>query len=479
MDTAEIGYLSAVELKALYAGGQLSPHEVANAVLRRIEQFDPALNAMTMLTPELALKAAREAEAAYSGKREPRLLEGIPVTLKDMHPTAGLTTAQGSLASADWVPDVDAPCIARLYAAGSMTVGKTTLPEFGWKGVSQSTLTGITHNPWKRGYNAGASSAGAAAAAAAGFGPLHLGSDGGGSVRMPAHFSGVYGLKPTYGRIPYWPVPNNDYATHMGTLTRTVADSALMLEAMAGPHPWDHTSCEASPPPYSQLLGGDLKGKRIAFSPDLGHARVDADVAALVAKAVEAFAELGATVELVTPDWGPLGRDLALFFWPVGYLARGATYLPDWEDKMDPGLVAMIHAGKSFSAEQYHLMRARKLAYCEAIHRFFEDWDLLLTPAVSTAAFPAHLLQPPSWPQHPWDWLMWAQFSYPFNFSGNPAASAPCGFTDEGLPVGLQIVGRRFDDLGVLRASAAFESARPWRQHRPPLSTGNNEGGTA
>ena len=475
----ELGYLSATDLKTLFTRRELSPVEVASAILARIEEIDPSLNAMTMITPNIALKAAKAAEEAYAGKHPPRLLEGIPLTLKDLLPTAGLRTSQGSWATIDWVPDTDAPVVTRLYEAGGVTVGKTTVSEFGWKGVSQSPLSGITHNPWRHGYNAGASSAGAAVAAASGFGPLHLGSDGGGSVRMPAHFCGVYGLKPTYGRIPCWPMSNNDYATHMGPLTRTVADSALMLQVMAGPHPWDHMSCESSPEPYVEKLRADLKGKRIAFSPDLGHARVESEVAELTAKAVRAFEELGAIVEHVTPAWGPLGPDLARFFWKAGYLARGAAYMPRWRDKMDPGLVAMIDEAQSIGGEEYHLMKGRKLAYVEQIHRFFQDWDLLLTPAVSTAAFPADLLQPPSWPQHPWDWLIWAEFSYPFNLAGNPAASIPCGFTADGLPVGLQIVGQRFDDLGVLQASAAFEAVRPWQQHRPRLVGSNKERGAA
>ncbi len=470
MNSDDIGFMTAVELQQAYAARRLSPVEVTKVLLDRIEAIDPKLNAITMRTPEIALAQARAAEAAYAPGGSPRPLEGVPVTIKDMHPTKGLVTSMGSFATKDEVPEEDAPCIARLHEAGTVMLGKTTVPEFGWKGVSQGTLHGITHNPWKHGHNAGASSAGAAVGAAAGYGPLHLGSDGGGSVRMPAHFCGVFGLKPTYGRIPYWPVPNNDYATHMGPLTRTVADGAMMLKAMAGPHPWDHTSCETPPADYPNLLKADLRGKRIAYSPDLGHARVDADVATLVAQAVTAFEEMGATVELVRPAWGPKGVDLARFFWPAGYLARANLYLDQWRDQMEPALVAMMEAGRDFTAEQYHVMRAAKLDYVEAIHRSFQDWDFLLTPAVSTAAFPAHLLQPEDWPQHPWDWLMWAEFSYPFNFSGHPAASVPCGFTEKGLPVGLQIVGRRFDDLGVLQASAAFEAARPWADKRPPVA---------
>jgi aspartyl-tRNA(Asn)/glutamyl-tRNA(Gln) amidotransferase subunit A len=471
----DLGFMSAADLQAAYAARQLSPVEVARSLLDRIGALDGRFNAMVILTPEIALAQARASEAAYAGGGPVRPLEGVPVTMKDMHPTKGLVTAMGSMATKDWVPDEDAPCIARLHAAGTVMLGKTTVPEFGWKGVSQSTLSGITHNPWRRGLNAGASSAGAAAGCAAGYGPLHLGSDGGGSVRMPAHFCGVFGMKPTYGRIPYWPVSNNDYATHMGPIARTVMDGAMMLKAMAGPHAWDHTSCEAEPADYPALLRTGMRGKRIAYSPDLGHARVDADVAATIEIAVHAFEEMGAVVEPVTPPWGPAGPELARFFWPAGYLARANLYLDAWQDQMDPGLVAMMQEGRTFTAEQYHVMRARKLAYCESIHRWFSNYDYLVTPAVSTAAFPAELLQPPGWPQHPWDWLMWAEFSYPFNFSGNPAASVPCGFTGGGLPVGLQIVGKRFDDLGVLQASAAFEAARPWAGKRPPTALRHGE----
>ena len=350
-----------------------------------------------------------------------------------------------------------------------MVLGKTTTSEFGWKGVSQSPLTGITSNPWRAGYNAGASSAGAGAGAAAGYGPLHQGSDGAGSIRMPAHFCGVFGLKPSYGRVPNWPVPNNDQTSHVGPLTRTVADAALMLEAMAGPHPWDHTSLEAPPEPYPLRLGGHIRALRVAFSPDLGHARVDPQVAELVAAAVKVFStELGCQVEEVSPSFGPEGPELIRFLWAAHEQAY-APLLDEWGDRMDPGLVACIRAGMGHGMEDYLDMRARKLDYVAQVHGAFEQCDLLLTPSVSVAAFPADRLQPEHWPQHAWDWLMWAELSYPFNFSGNPAASVPCGFTDDGLPVGLQIVGPRFADLAVLQAAAAFEQVRPWADKRPAI----------
>ena len=334
--------------------------------------------------------------------------------------------------------------------------------------MSHSPLTGITHNPWKHGYNAGASSAGAGAASAAGYGPLHQGSDGAGSIRMPAHFCGVFGLKPSFGRVPNYPVSTGDFTTHIGPLTRTVADGALMLEVMAGPHPLDYTSLEAGPAAYHARLHEGIKGKRIAYSPDLGHARVDPDVAELVDAAVQRFTELGATVEHVATPWAAPGPELIRLFWSA-HLTRLKPLLETWASQMDPGLVACIQASNNVSVAEYQTARERKMSYIADIHRWFEGWDFLLTPAVSVAAFPAEKLMPDHWPHHEWDWVSWAEFSYPFNMSWNPAASVPCGFTADGLPVGLQIVGKRFDDLGVLQASAAFEAIQPWAGKRPSL----------
>jgi aspartyl-tRNA(Asn)/glutamyl-tRNA(Gln) amidotransferase subunit A len=471
MDAEALCFLPATELANLIRTKQLAASELIEIVLARIAAFEPAVNAFATLTEEAALRAAAEADRNLLSGHEIGPLHGVPVTIKDLTQTAGILTEYGSHLRAGFVPEQDAPLVTRLKRAGAIVLGKTTTSEFGWTGVSRSPLTGITHNPWRKGLNAGASSAGAGAAAAAGFGPLHQGSDGAGSIRMPAHFCGVFGLKPTYGRIPNWPLSNTDYTSHNGPLTRTVGDAALMLGVMAGPHPWDHTCCEVMPPAYLGMLAADLSGKRIAFSPDLGHARVDPEIARLVRDAATVFAtELGAVVEEVMPAWGGDGPELIRFFWPA-HLSLHAPALPQWRDQMDPGLVACVRAGEARTVVDYQQMRERKYGYCTAIHRFFEEWDFLLTPAVSVAAFPAERLQPEHWPQHEWDWVSWAEFSYPFNFSGNPAASVPCGFTRDGLPVGLQIVARRFDDLGLLQAAAAFERARPWSDKRPPLGS--------
>jgi aspartyl-tRNA(Asn)/glutamyl-tRNA(Gln) amidotransferase subunit A len=470
MNDDDIGFLPATELAASYRKKSLSPVEVTQAILRHIERTEPRVNAMTLTTPEIGLAQARAAEAAFMRGEDPGPLAGIPVTIKDLHLTAGIRTEFGSFTMQGHVPKESTPSVTRLQRAGTVMLGKTTAPEFGWKPVSNSPLTGITHNPWRHGFNAGASSAGAGAAAAAGYGPLHEGSDGAGSIRIPAHFCGIFGLKPTFGRVPLWPMSNNDTATHIGPMTRTVADAALMLRAMAGPHPWDYLSLEAPPADYAAHLHADMRGKRIAFSPDLGHARVDADVAGVVSDAVRAFEAMGAVVEQMNPAWGRLGPELGDFFWRTVYVSRAAL-LEQWEAKMDPGLVALIRAGLPITTREFNLMRSRKFDYCRAIHEFFEDFDFLLTPTVSVAAFPADRLMPEGWPPHEWNWLPWAQFSYPFDLAGNPAASVPAGFTPSGLPVGLQIVGKRFDDLGVLQASAAFERARPWADKRPSTVT--------
>lgn len=468
MDDETLAFTPATELSELIRTKQLSPVDLMDATLRRIETLNPQVNAFANLNADRAMTRARQCETALMGGGPLGRLHGVPATIKDLAITKDFPTEYGSQIMKGHRPAEDSPFVTRLQNEGAIVIGKTTSSEYGWTGVSRSPLTGITHNPWKRGYNAGASSAGAGAAAAAGFGHLHQGSDGAGSIRMPSHFCGVFGMKPSFGRTPAYPVSVADYTSHNGPMCRTVADAALMLAVMAGPHPLDHTTLEAWPANYTSRLHAGIKDTRVAFSPDLGHARVDPEVAALVKAAVYRFGELGAKVEEVATPWAKEGPELIRYFWPA-HMARLAPKLPEWESRMDPGLVACIKAGMNGTVVEYLHARERKMAYIAAIHRWFEDWDFLLTPAVSVAAFPAEKLMPDHWPHHEWDWIGWAEFSYPFNMSWNPAASVPCGFTKDGLPVGLQIVGRRFDDLGVLQAAAAFEAVQPWAGKRPKL----------
>ena len=467
--STDIATLPASALAPLIRAKALSPVELMTAVLDRIERLEPAINAFAYLDGDRAMAGARDAEAALMRDEPTGPLHGLPVTIKDLAAVAGMPTRSGTRTSSAEPVAADAPFVARLQAAGAIPIGKTTTSEFGWRGGSGWPLRGPTHTRGGRGSMAGAAGGGGGAAAAAGFGPLHQGSDGAGSIRMPAAFCGVFGLKPSFGRVPNAPLNVGDNTSHVGPMTRTVADAAMMLEVMAGPHHLDHTSLEAWPAAYGRRLHEGVAGRRVAFSPDLGHAQVDPEIAAGVRRAAEAFAgAAGFVLQEVTPGWGPQGPALAREFW-AAHLTRLEALLPAWEAEMDPGLVACIRAGGGTTMPDYQDMRTRKHAYIADIHSFFEDWDFLITPAISVAAFPAELLRPAHWPLHAWDWMSWAEFSYPFNMAWNPAATVPCGMTSDGLPIGLQIVGRRFDDLGVLQAAAAFEAARPWAGRQPPL----------
>ncbi|HEY7362939.1 MAG TPA: amidase [Methylomirabilota bacterium] len=463
---SDLAWMPATEQAALVRSKQLSPVELVRAVLERIERLNPTLNAFCTVTAEAALAAARRAEQALMKSESLGPLHGIPFSIKDLTLTRGVRTMSGSHAFQHRVPDVDAPVVRRLHAAGGIMVGKTTTPEFGWKAIGDSPLTGITRNPWNPGVTTGGSSAGAGAAAAAGLGALHQGSDGAGSIRIPSAFCGIYGLKPSYGRVASWPLANNDYVSHPGPMTRTVADAALMLSVIAGPDDWDRTSLEAAPADYVGQLHREIRGLRVAFSPELGGLRVDAEVARVVGEAARVFQGLGCAVEEVAPGFDD-STALIRCLWSAHEAGMYGALVPEWRERMDPGLMACIEHGRRYGLVEYLEQRGRKLTYWDSVRPLFERYDLLLTPSVSVAAFDVGRLNPTHFPQHDWDWFPWASFSYPFNFTGQPAASIPAGFTAAGLPVGLQIVGRRFADLTVLQASAAFEAARPWAHQRP------------
>ena len=469
MNATDLCYTPATELLSLIRRKALSPVELCRAVLDRIERLNPRLSAFCAITADRALEAARMAEQAGARGNTLGPLHGLPFTIKDLAFTRGVRTMGGSFIYEHRVPDVDAPFVRRLKEAGGVMIGKTTTPEFGWKALGDSPLTGITRNPWNPGMTSGGSSAGAAVAAAAGIGPIHQGSDGAGSIRIPSSFCGIYGFKPSYGRVASWPVSNTDYTSHTGPMTRTVPDAALMLAVMAGPDDWDRTSLEAPPADYVARLHDGITGLRVAYSPDLGGLRVDPEVAVVVKQAALAFQELGAVVEEVADPRFADTHEMIRGMWNAHYAGIYGSHLAEWRDRMDPGLVAAIEDGFRYSAAQYIEWRGRKLGHWDSVRPFFETYDLLLTPSVSVTAFEVGRLNPAHFPQHAWDWLPWASFSYPFNFTGQPAASVPAGFTPAGLPVGLQIVGRRFADLTVLQASAAFEQARPWIGRRPPV----------
>jgi aspartyl-tRNA(Asn)/glutamyl-tRNA(Gln) amidotransferase subunit A len=384
----------------------------------------------------------------------------VPVTIKDIQAVRGLPTRRGSRVTDPAPATEDAPAVARLRAAGAIILGKTTMPEGGWTATSDSPLTGATHNPWRHGLTSGGSSAGAAALAAAGCGPLHIGTDGAGSIRLPAHFCGVVGFKPTYGAVPYVPVPNNGALSHLGPIARDVADAELMFSVIAGPHPADMTSLPLRFDQYP--LSRPLAGLRIAFSPDLGHARVDEDVARCVAAAARRFEALGAIVEETTPPWGPQGPSVFDGLWGPPFLAM-VPREAEREAEMDPGLRACLAEARQMTLQESIAAQARRLAYAGAIGAWFDGGcDLLVTPSASVTAFPVGRQLPPHWPEHAWNWLPWAQFSYPFDLSHGPAISVPCGLDGNGLPIGLQIAGPRCADRLVLDTAARYLEAHPF-----------------
>ncbi|UHC17877.1 amidase [Methylobacterium currus] len=457
--SSDLATMSAQDMAARIKRSEISPLEIVGAVLDRIERLEPSLNAFAALDRDGALAAAAAAERAVMRGEPLGPLHGVPVTIKDVQAVRGLPTRRGSRSTDPGPVPADAPAVARLRNAGAIILGKTTMTEHGWTAVSDSPLTGATHNPWRHGLTSGGSSSGAAALAAAGCGPLHLGTDGAGSVRLPAHFCGVLGFKPTYGTVPYVPVPNNGSLSHIGPITRDVGDAELMLSVMSGFHPSDPTTGAARFAPSRQST--DRRSLRIAYSPDLGHARVDPDVARLVADAVETLGDLGFPVEPATPPWGRAGPDLIRSLWGAPLLALVPTTAEGWS-ALDPGLAACLRDAASLTLADVTAAQGRRLAYSTAVGAWFaEGWDLLVTPSASVAAFPVGSQRPPHWPEHAWDWLSWAEFSYPFNLSHGPAVSVPCGLDPEGRPVGFQIAGPRYSDALVLEVAKAFLAVRP------------------
>jgi aspartyl-tRNA(Asn)/glutamyl-tRNA(Gln) amidotransferase subunit A len=465
--TKEPHELSAAELSASYKSHKLSPVEVAETCLARIEALDSGVNAFCLVDAETTMQAAEESEARWSAGEPFSSLDGVPVAIKDLLVTKGWPTRRGSLTvdpNGPWVED--APSVARLKEAGAVLIGKTTTPEFGWKGSTDSPLTGVTRNPWNKAKTPGGSSGGSSAALAARFAPLALGTDGGGSIRIPASFAGVYGLKPSFGRVPAYPLSPFGTVAHVGPMSRSVCDSALLLNVISKPDARDWHSLPQDDVDYTQRLGESMRGKRIAFSPRLGYAdRVVPEVEALVTAAAKLFGDMGADVEQVDPGLSDPGRTFRTIWWAGAGLLLG-DLPPEKMAQLDPGLRRMAEEGKAISLKEYLSANAARGTYGSKMRQFMEKYDFLLTPSVATPAFDVGQLSPLDDDGNAW--MTWTPFSFPFNLTQQPAASVNCGFTRDGLPVGLQIVGRMFDDAGVLAASAAYEEAFPTFDKAPP-----------
>lgn len=451
----ELTDLTAVQLVDGYRKGEFSPVDVTRAVLRRAEEIQPVVNAFVRLDPEGALAAAEESAGRWRRGEPAGLVDGVPVTVKDILLQRGAPTFRGSKSVSEegrW--DEDAPSVARLREHGAVFVGKTTTPEFGWKGVTDSPRHGVTRNPYDPSRTAGGSSGGSAAAVALGAGPLSLGTDGGGSVRIPAAFCGIFGFKPTYGRVPLYPASAFGTLAHVGPMTRDAADAALMLDVISAPDARDWSHLGPAPGSFRDGLDGGVRGLRVAYSPSLGgQVAVRPAVAAAVRDAVGKLASLGAYVEEADPDFtDPVEAFHTLWF---SGAARVVQQLPPGRRELiDPGLREICAQGARFSALDYLAAVDVRMALGRRMGVFHETYDLLVTPALPVTAFEAGVEVPRKSGLR--RWTGWTPFTYPFNLTQQPAATVPCGVDGDGLPVGVQVVAARHADALVLRVAQAL-----------------------
>ncbi|GAA1842713.1 amidase [Pseudonocardia ailaonensis] len=462
MSTAD---LSATDLLAGYEKGEISPVRATQDALDRIEEHDGAVNAYTLVDADSALESARASEARWKAGTPVGPLDGVPTSIKDILLTKGWPTTRGSWVAEQPEPhDVDGPPVARVRAAGAVLLGKVTTPEYAWKGVTDSPRWGVTTNPWDSRLTAGGSSGGSAAAVGLGMGALSLGTDAGGSVRIPAAFTGTVAHKSTYGRVAHYPGSPFGTLAHVGPMTRTALDSALLLDVIAGFDARDPWLLDAPPRSFAEQAVEGIAGLRIAVSPTLGYVDVHPDVLAAFEAAVAVFSALGATVERVDPGFADCLEPFELL-WFAGAAKCLEPYSAEQRARMDPGLVEVAEQGAEFSAVDYLGAMAVRNDMGALMGAFHQDFDLLLTPTLPIPAFEGGREAPSGSSR----WTTWTPFTYPFNMTQQPAASVPCGFTSEGLPVGLQIIGPRHADGRVLAAAHAYEQATDHHQQIPTL----------
>ena len=458
--------LSASDLSRCFRRLELSPVESLHAVFARLDAWQPKINAFCYVDREAALVAAKASEARWQAGIPLSPLDGVPISIKDLILTKGWPTLRGSRTvdvNQPW--DDDAPSVARIREAGMVIFGKTTTPEFGIKGTTDNLLTGVTRNPWNLERTSGGSSGGSAAAVVAGIGPLAMGTDGAGSVRIPAAFTGGFGLKPSFGRVPAWPLSPMGTVAHLGPHARHVTDAAMLMNIISKPDARDWTSLPFDSRDYLVGLNDGVRGLRIAFSPTLGYVNnVHAEVAAAVRKSADLLADLGAHVEAVDPGFdNPL--EITMKLWFIGSATLFDAMTPAQQALADPALVAQAEQGRRIGVPEQQALTKRRAELGTLMRKFHERYDLLVTPTLSVPAFKARA-------SHEWDtpianFLDWTPFSYPFNLTQQPACACPCGFDADGLPLSTQIVGPMHGDALVLRAGRALESAQPWKSIAP------------
>jgi aspartyl-tRNA(Asn)/glutamyl-tRNA(Gln) amidotransferase subunit A len=473
----EICRMDAVSVAARVKDKTLSAVEVADAVLRRMEKLEPHIHAFCTPTPDVARAAAAAVDAKIAAGEDPGPLAGVPIGIKDLVATKDILTVMGSPLYRNFVPDEDDIVVERLKAAGAVIIGKTNVPEFGYSGVGHNPVFPATRNPWNLDMTSGGSSAGSGASVAAGVAPFAIGSDGGGSIRIPSALCGLYGMKASMGRVPLYPgcrderypgVSSWESIEHVGPMSRTVADSALMLKVITGPDPRDRYSIPAADFDYVEATKENIKGLRIVYSEDWGYAPVDPEVRRVVSEAVRVFeTDLGCTVERANPGW----EDPFPHFWTIVAsdtdLSGMRRIMKGREREMSPHLVALLQ--REWTAEEFTDAKMIRQMVCNRMWRFMANYDLLITPTLAVPAFPLYMQGPEIIEGKMVTSGDWLCFTYICNLTGQPAATIPAGFTKDGLPVGLQIIGRHLADRTVLAASGAFEQARPWAHTWPKL----------
>jgi aspartyl-tRNA(Asn)/glutamyl-tRNA(Gln) amidotransferase subunit A len=467
----DLTQFTAIQLLGLYRSGEASPVEATQAVLQRIARLNPLLNAFCLIDEAAAMASARQSEARWQAHRRSGAgvlsLDGVPMSIKDLILTQGWPTLRGSkTVNLDQPWEVDAPVTARLREAGAVLLGKTTTPEFGCKGETNSLLTGISRNPWNPARTPGGSSGGASAAVSAGLGPLAIGTDGAGSVRIPAAFCGNVGFKPSFGRVPAYPLSPFGSVAHLGPHAMTVEEVALLMNAIALPDARDWTSLPFDGVDYLAGLKGGVKGLRVAYSPTLGYAKnVDPEIAAATAQAAKHLQDLGAVVEQVDPlTEDPL--DISTGLWFAGAYQVWQTLNPSQQALTDPDFKSQAELGAQLDANAIHALTQRRGVLGSHLRQFMQRFDLILTPSTAVTAFKA--LPAGHSVMNSTAMLGWTPFSYPFNLSQQPAISLPCGLTIDGLPMGVQLVGTMFGDAKLLQAAQALQACYPMQ--RPVLS---------
>lgn len=462
-----VAYATALEIRASVLRKEVSATEVMTETLSRMEALEPTLNAFVTPMPEQAMEAAASADRTLADGEEPGPLHGVPISVKDLINVGGVRTTFGSRTMAENVVKDDAPSVERARAAGACVIGKTTTTEFGCKaGSGDSPLSGVTRNAWDTSKTPGGSSAGAATTVAAGLTPFALGTDGGGSIRIPASFCGVFGLKAQFGRVPVFPTSATPTLAHVAPMARTVRDAALLLGVISGFDARDPASVSEPVPDLLAACEGSVEGMRVAWSPTLGYARPTPEVLALAEEAARTFEALGCSVELVEEVF-----DDPIDLWNAEFFASAGTRLKDAlrnsRELLDPAVAEVLDEALDQTIDEYYSRVFLRYGFRERVRQFFEAYDLLLSPALPVAPFAVGVNVPPELEDR--NVVSWVFYTYPFNLTGNPAASIPCGFTRDGLPVGLQLVAGVNKETDILRASAAFESAHPWTHRRPDL----------